>query len=143
MFTSILLTVDQAEPAPWSRALLDALALARLPGGTPHAISVAPKHGTPLVSGFFPEDFAGKPLAEADAALAKPLAAEVPAGAEMTHQAAYGVVHECVLEAVNSTEADLVVMASHAPRGVIDFLVGSHADRIVRRPPVSVLVVRA
>jgi nucleotide-binding universal stress UspA family protein len=37
----------------------------------------------------------------------------------------------------------VVVMASHQPDRVREFLVGSNADRIVRRSPVSVLVVRS
>jgi nucleotide-binding universal stress UspA family protein len=39
--------------------------------------------------------------------------------------------------------ADLVVMGSEHPDSLREFLVGSNADRIVRRSPVSVLVVRA
>ena len=52
-------------------------------------------------------------------------------------------IHEEVLAAIDKIGADLVVMASHAPDKIREFLVGSHADRIVRRSPVSVLVVRA
>jgi nucleotide-binding universal stress UspA family protein len=33
-------------------------------------------------------------------------------------------------------------MGSHAPDAVREFFVGSQADRVVRRSPVSVLVVR-
>jgi nucleotide-binding universal stress UspA family protein len=53
-----------------------------------------------------------------------------------------GRVHDVVLDHITSTGADLVVMASHAPDRVREFLVGSRADRVVRRSPVSVLVVR-
>jgi len=47
-----------------------------------------------------------------------------------------------ILKAIETHHADLVVMASHSPDRVREFLVGSQADRVVRRSPVSVLVVR-
>jgi len=37
---------------------------------------------------------------------------------------------------------DLIVMASHPPEEVQDFLIGSNADRVVRHSPIPVLVVR-
>jgi nucleotide-binding universal stress UspA family protein len=44
---------------------------------------------------------------------------------------------------VQNTGADLIIMASHAPEQFREFLVGSHADWIVRHAPVSVFVVRS
>jgi len=50
---------------------------------------------------------------------------------------------KCLLEAIDSTSADLVVMGSHSP-GVSDalHLIGSHAAWLVRHADVSVFVVR-
>jgi len=47
-----------------------------------------------------------------------------------------------VLETAEAVGADLIVMASHQPDEMRDFLVGSKADQVVQRSPVSVLVVR-
>ena len=52
-------------------------------------------------------------------------------------------LEKCLLEAVDRTDADLVVMGSHPP-GVADMLhlIGSHAAWLVRHSDVSVFVVR-
>jgi nucleotide-binding universal stress UspA family protein len=56
---------------------------------------------------------------------------------------AFGKIHKKVLKTIEEIGCDIVVMASPKPDRVREFLVGSNADRIVRRSPVSVLVVRA
>ena len=95
-----------------------------------------------MVEGFFPEEFQEKALAAAKEALEKLIQEHVPADAKVVPHLATGRVHVCVLNAIKETGADLVVMASHAPDAVREFLVGSQADRVVRRSPVSVLIVR-
>jgi nucleotide-binding universal stress UspA family protein len=143
MFKNILLTVDPTHPESWEHALPRAVELVRMSGGTLHIVSVVPDYGTPLVAGFFPDDFAKKALAKTKEALKKIVADNVPEGVEIRRHVAYGEIHAEVLKTVDATRVDLVVMASHAPDTMREFLVGSHADRIVRRSPVSVLVVRA
>jgi nucleotide-binding universal stress UspA family protein len=143
MFKRILLTVDLTHPESWAAALPQAVDLARIGGATLHVITVVPDYGMPLVSGFFPDDFAQKALAKAKEELKKIVAEGVPDDIEARRHIAYGEIHEEVLKAIKATKVELVVMASHAPDTVREFLVGSHADRIVRRSPVSVLVVRA
>lgn len=143
MFKRILLTVDLTHPESWAAALPQAVDLARIGGATLHVITVVPDYGMPLVSGFFPDDFAQKALAKAKEELKKIVAEGVPDDIEVRRHIAYGEIHEEVLKAIKATKVELVVMASHAPDTVREFLVGSHADRIVRRSPVSVLVVRA
>ena len=143
MFKNILLTVDLTHPESWEHALPQAVELTRIGGGTLHVVSVVPDYGMPLVSGFFPDDFAQKALAKAREELKKIVADGVPADIEVRRHVAYGEIHHEVLKAIDATKVELVVMASHAPDTVREFLVGSHADRIVRRSPVSVLVVRA
>ncbi|MFT6061068.1 MAG: nucleotide-binding universal stress UspA family protein [Paracoccaceae bacterium] len=143
MFKNILLTVDLTHPESWAAAMPQAVELARVGGAILHVVSVVPDYGMPLVAGFFPDDFAHKALAKAREALKKIVADGVPADIEVRRHVAYGEIHHEVLKTIESTRVDLVVMASHAPDTVREFLVGSHADRIVRRSPVSVLVVRA
>ena len=76
-------------------------------------------------------------------ALRQIIETEIPKDVDVQEHLSYGSIHEEVLAAIDKIGADLVVMASHAPDKIREFLVGSHADRIVRRSPVSVLVVRA
>lgn len=143
MFKSVLLTVDLNRKASWAKALPQAVELVRASKGTLHIVSVVPDMGTPLVEGFFPADFEKKAVAAADKALKDLVAHEIPEDVEVKQHLAFGKIHKKVLETIDDVKCDLVVMASHKPDRVREFLVGSNADRIVRRSPVSVLVVRA
>ncbi len=143
MYTNILVTIDLNHPASWANALPQAVEMTRAAQGQLHVLSVVPDFGTALVEGFFPEGFRPKVMAKAAANLDALVAAEVPADVAVKTHLGYGAVHEEILKAIKSTGADLVVMASHAPDTMREFLVGSQADRVVRRSPVSVLVVRS
>ncbi len=143
MFKTILLTIDLNAPATWKKALPQAIELVRSSKGKLHIMSVVPDMGTPLVEGFFPEDFEAKAVAAANAALNALVIAEVPEDVDVKQHLAFGKIHKKVLTVVEEISCDLVIMASHKPDRLREFLVGSNADRIVRRSPVSVLVVRA
>jgi nucleotide-binding universal stress UspA family protein len=143
MFNCVLLTVDLTYPKSWKKALPQAIELVRASKSTLHIMSVVPDMGTPLVEGFFPEDFEKKAVAAASAALDKLVKEEVPADVQVKQHLAFGKIHRKVLKTIEEIDCDLVVMASHKPDRVREFLVGSNADRVVRRSPVSVLVVRA
>ena len=142
MFKNVLLTVDLYHEGSWAKALPQAVELVRASGGTLHVMTVVPDFGSALVEGYFPEDFREKALAEAKTALEKLIATQVPDEITVVPHLAAGRVHVCVLKTIKEIGADLVVMASHAPDAVREFLVGSQADRVVRRSPVSVLIVR-
>lgn len=143
MFNTVLLTVDLNAKASWEKALPQAVEFVRASGGTLHVVSVVPDMGTALVEGFFPEDFEKKAVAAAATALDDLVGAQVPKGVAVKQHLAFGSIHRKVLETIGEVACDIVVMASHKPDRVREFLVGSNADRIVRRSPVSVLVVRA
>lgn len=142
MYKTVLLTVDLTDKASWTKALPQAVELVRASGGALHVMSVVPDFGSALVEGFFPEDFEEKALARAELELEKLIADNVPEGVAVTPHIAYGRIHRKVLTAIEETGCDLVVMASHAPDRLREFPIGSNADRVVRRSPVSVLVVR-
>lgn len=143
MFKSILLTVDLTSEASWEKALPQAIELAKASGGTLHIMSVVPDHGTPLVESFFPKDFEEKAIAAANHALDELVKNNVPADIDVKQHLAFGNIHRQVLKVIENNEYDLVIMASKKQDRVSEFLVGSNADRVVRRSPVSVLVVRA
>ena len=143
MFKDILVTIDLNEKESWQHALPQAVELVRASKGTLHVMSVVPDFGMPLVAGFFPEGFKEKALTEAEGKLEALIDDLVPDDVDAQAHLAYGRIHEEILKAIEKTEAGLVVMASHAPDTLREFLVGSEADRVVRRSPVSVLVVRA
>lgn len=52
-----------------------------------------------------------------------------------------GRVFRGILEIASTIEADLIVLASHRPQ-MKDFLIGEHAERVVRHARLSFMVVR-
>lgn len=143
MFNNVLLTIDLNHPASWEKALPQAVELVRASKGKLHVMSVVPDMGTPLVEGFFPDDFEEQAVGAANAALNDLVTKEIPDDVKVKQHLAFGKIHKKILKTIEEVECDLVVMASHKPDRVREFLVGSNADRVVRRSPVSVLVVRA
>jgi len=142
MFGTILVAVDLNHEASWRRALPVAVGLARSSGAELHVTSVVPDFGSALVQAYFPPDFEKNALARAEAELERVVAAEVPEGTECHLHLEHGSIRQHILERARTTGADLIVMASHQPDQLREFLVGSHADWIVRHAPISVLVVR-
>ena len=143
MFDNILLTVDLSDPKSWEKALPQAVDMIRLSRGTLHILSVVPDMGTPLVEGFFPADYEKQATGRAAKALEKLVEREVPDDVKVKQHLKFGKIHHEALKTIKKSNADLVVMGSEHPDSLREFLVGSNADRIVRRSPVSVLVVRA
>ncbi len=143
MFNTVLLTIDLNAKASWEKALPAAIELVRTSGGKLHIMSVVPDMGMPLVDGFFPPDYEKLAVEAASKALDKLVEENVPSDIRVKQHLAFGKIHRRVLHVIEEIACDLVVMASHKPDRVREFLVGSNADRIVRRSPVSVLVVRS
>ncbi len=143
MFNSVLLTIDLSYEKSWQKALPQAVELVRASKGVLHLVSIVPDLGTPMLESFFPQDFEHKAIEVANEALMELAKQEVPEDVTVKLHLAFGKIHEKILAAVDETDCDLVIMASHNPDRVREFLVGSNADRVVRRSPVSVLVVRA
>ncbi len=142
MYKTILLPIDLNHEASWTQALPLARDLARFGGGDLHLLAILPDYGLSMVSTYFPDGFERTVLqrteAEFEAFVAKH-AADLPD--DRVHLA-HGHIAKVILETAESIGADLIVMASHQPDELRDFVVGSKADRVVHRSPVSVLVVR-
>ncbi|QCO57567.1 universal stress protein (plasmid) [Pseudorhodobacter turbinis] len=142
MTKTILVAIDVTSKASWQLALPEAVKLARLNGAALHVLYVEPDTGSPLVSGFLPKDFAKTALARANAELVAIANDQIPQDLGAKLHVKHGTVHREIIAKIKDLNADLVIMASLAPDRVREFLIGSQADRVVRRSPVSVLVVR-
>ena len=142
MYKTILVTVDLAHEPSWKMALPEAIALAKTSSGVLHVLTVVPKVPSSLVAAYLPEGFETHALENANTRIAAIIDEHIGDAVEAHAHVAHGLVHEEILKAIGAVKADLVVMASHSPDRVREFLVGSQADRVVRRSPVSVLVVR-
>lgn len=54
----------------------------------------------------------------------------------------FGVTSRIIIDYAVAQSADLIVMGSHGASGFREFVIGSNAEKIVRRSPVPVLVVK-
>jgi nucleotide-binding universal stress UspA family protein len=142
MFKTILVPVDLNHEESWREALPVAVELARGWDAVLHVTAVVPDFGAAMVQGFFPPDFEAQALQRAEASLEKLVADTVPEGVRHELHLEHGSIRAHILDRVQRIGADLIVMASHPPDQIREFLVGSHADWIVRHAPISVLVLR-
>lgn len=62
-------------------------------------------------------------------------------GLEWTAEARIGPIARTIVDTAGERESDLIVMASHDP-SVLDIVLGSVADQVLRRAHCSVLIVR-
>jgi nucleotide-binding universal stress UspA family protein len=66
----------------------------------------------------------------------------LPEGVAVETRLVEGVPKAAIMEAIEASEADLVVMGTHGRTGVDHYLVGSVAETVVRQSPVPVLTVQ-
>ena len=142
MFKSILVPVDLNHPESWERALPAAVEMARSNGATLHVTTVVPDFGAAMVQGYFPADFEKKALERAEGELERIVKEVVPDDLKCEIHLEHGSIRAHILDESKRTGADLIVMAAHPPDQLREFLIGSHADWIVRHAPISVLVLR-
>ncbi len=141
MYNEILLAIDLEEESSWRKALPAAVELCRASGARLHALTVVPELGPSIVSGYFPEDYEARMIADAAKRLNDLLEAEVPEGVQARPIVTQGTVYKIVIDTADGIGADLIVMASHRPERR-DYLLGPNAARVVRHSDKSVLVVR-
>ncbi len=131
MYKHILVPVDLGDTPTAEKAVSVARHIARRDGSRISIISVVPA---------WPEDLAQEPhdyQPDLDAYIdaireGLDIEGEVKTG---------GSISGRIIETVEETKIDLVVMASHDPR-VTDYLIGSNAAHVVLHATCSVLVVR-
>ena len=141
MFKDILLPVDLGDLDSSAKALSTALGLCKNDGARLHVLAVVPGYTMSIISQYFPENFEEKALADAGQRLEAFIADNVPAEIATQVIVANGTVYEKILQAAQSNNCDLIVMASHRP-ALKDYLLGPNASRVVRHAGCSVMVVR-
>lgn len=138
----ILLAIDIQHEASWSKALPEAVAQARLKGAKLHVSAVVPDFGMSLVGQYFPPGFEQDALRKAGERLEAFCHEQLPKDIDWSAHLGHGDIDKEILRLAEHVGASLIVMSSHPPSEVRELLVGSHATRIVRHSPISVLVVR-
>jgi nucleotide-binding universal stress UspA family protein len=141
VFKDILFTVDLEHFATWEKALPVALHEAKASGGRLHVMTVVPEVAVPALMQVGPFDYETQLVPKAREALEQFVRERVPAEVPVHPIATYGSVYKEILRVAAEIPADLVVMAAHRPQPG-DFLIGSNAERVSRRAPCTVMLVR-
>jgi nucleotide-binding universal stress UspA family protein len=139
MYDDILIPTDGSEAA--ERAVDYGVVLAAAFDATVHALSVVDERDYRGVVDGADAMRAGMDAARADAEEAVAAVAERVDGAVTTHVTT-GVPQQAILDYVGSAGVDLVVMSTHGRTGVGRFVIGSVAEKVVRRADVPVVTVR-
>lgn len=79
----------------------------------------------------------------AEATLAERVQRAAESGVRSTSEVVFGSPALAILDAVEATGADLIVMGTHGRSGFRHLVLGSVAERVARKSPVPVLTVRA
>jgi len=141
MTKHVLLPVDPDEPSSWKKALPEAVAQAKRHGATLHVMTVVPIFGSSIVANYFPKEFEGKAIADAEKQLKDLIAKGVPS--DVPHQliVTHGRIHQQIVDTAKAIKADLIVMASHKPAWSDGFL-APNAAQVLQHTPISVFIVR-
>lgn len=63
-------------------------------------------------------------------------------GVNVIYHIDFGSVSQVILDLINAIPIDLVITGSHGTGGIRELFIGSHAEKIVRKSPVPVLVIK-
>ncbi len=141
MYKHILLPIDLGDEESWQKSLPTAIELCRCGDASLHVLTVVPDFGMSIVGQYFPEGYEKEVAAKVLDQLKVFVKENVPDGIPVQHIVGEGTVYEVILEMVDKTKADLVVIG--AQRAALkDYLLGPNAARVVRHADISVLVVR-
>ena len=142
MSSRILVAFDES---PQARAALRH-ALERYPDA-----EVVVVHVTDPGEWVYPDELGGTYYAEsafeaaqetAESLLESAAEIAAAAGREVTTVAEVGPTAGTIVDCAEDREVDHIVMGSHGRRGLSRFLLGSVAERVARRAPVSVTMIR-
>jgi nucleotide-binding universal stress UspA family protein len=125
-------------------ALKEAAALARVANSPVHLLHVVQIN--PLAAQGAFEGLSGGEMYQTQVEFARQRLKEI-AQAHLTNvpyeiTIEIGMPTGTILEQIDKTRADLVVMATHGRRGVKHLILGSVAEMVVRESPVPVLTIR-
>jgi nucleotide-binding universal stress UspA family protein len=146
MYKRILVPIDGSETS--QRGLREAIALAKMLGAKMHLIHVISDYAV-MVEMSSAIDFAkfraglhqhGRDLLESTAAEVRTAGVEASTG---LCDPKSGRVADAIVQEASDAQCDLIVIGTHGRRGFDRALMGSDAERVLRRSPVPVLLVRA
>ncbi|MFB6106575.1 MAG: universal stress protein [Halobacteriaceae archaeon] len=140
MYRTILVPTDGSDGA--QRAIQEAVSLADLTGATVHGLYVVDTRDYNTLPESKWVSLQDELRAEGERALDAVQAAAEDADVAVETAVVRGVPHEEILDYAADHDADLLVMGTHGRTGFDHFLLGSVTEKVVRRSPVPVHVVR-
>ncbi len=143
-YRTILLATDFSEPA--AEAGRHALSLARACGARLHLLHVVQdfSYWNEFALQHFPSDDVYRELQRNARMALDDLLQDEPGIEEVPHEAHVreGKPFVEIIKVARELEADVIVIGSHGQSGLAETLFGSTAERVVRKAPCAVLVVR-
>lgn len=108
-----------------------------------HVIELPVMYDTVMMPVLNFEEQLLKELREKAESQFKKIGEKYPAeGVKVTFKVEFGAVSRMILDYIERESIDLVLMGSHGASGAREFFIGSNAEKIVRRSPVPVLVMK-
>jgi nucleotide-binding universal stress UspA family protein len=139
----VLFPTDFSEPseAAWSYAL----ALAKEFGAEIlllHVVAEPPRLAEAYEMGFTPERFIKAASDEARRQMTDMIAKAADWKVSISPQVRKGVEFREIIQAAREAAADIIVMGTHGRTGLAHALIGSVAEKVVRKAPCPVLTVK-
>lgn len=141
MTRHILCAVDLTHKETETALLKKAAELADFYGARLSVVTVIPDYGMSIVGAYFPDGTMHKATEAANAQLHDFVRQTLPEAGDVQHIVEVGSVYKMILDAIERSGADLVVMGAHKP-DLIDRVQGPNSARVARHADVSVLIVR-
>lgn len=141
MTDHVLCAIDLGHADEEAGHLRKAADLAKFYGASLSVVTVIPDYTMSIVGSFFEDGTMSKAVEAANKQLHQFVQQTLPDFGPVQHIIEVGTVYEMILDAIERSKADLVVMGAHKPN-LTDRLMGPNAARVARAAPVSVLVLR-
>ncbi len=107
-----------------------------------HVVVDAPPALLPDVAGFRYDEIIESLRERADKSLPELLPEEKREGLDVVFRTEFGVPHAEIIRVAEDMGVDLIVMPTHGRTGALHLLIGSVAEKVIRKAPCPVLVVR-
>jgi nucleotide-binding universal stress UspA family protein len=141
---NILVPCDFSKPAV--NAFRFAIDLAKKTKGVVYAIHIVelPAISDPVLMpvAAFEKDFMSDLKEKTESRFEKLISKYNSAGVEIKTEVAFGAPFRVIEEKISKRKIDLVVMGTHGATGIREYLIGSNAEKVVRRSKVPVLVLK-
>ncbi len=107
-----------------------------------HVVAQPPRVSEAYAMNFNPEKFAQALTTEAQASLDRLVHAAKDRNVECRSAVRVGVDFHEIINYARTSQVDLIIMATHGRTGLAHTLVGSVAEKVVRKAPCPVLTVK-